>query len=66
MLVHVSIFYYSEIGMQIPPNLDENATEQRYVFKNSFSGATTICEYRKNEVSAARFTPLKEFTVVSV
>lgn len=34
----------------VPLRLDEAAAEQRYFFRNTFTGAFTICEFRKNEV----------------
>jgi hypothetical protein len=34
----------------IPSRIDENAVDQRYFFRNSFTGAVAICEFRKNEI----------------
>ncbi len=34
----------------VPPKLEENAIDQKYYFKNSFTGSIAICECRKNEV----------------
>ncbi len=34
----------------VPPHLDEKTSEQVYYFKNSFTGAVSLCEFRKNEV----------------
>ncbi len=34
----------------VPPKLEENAIDQKYYFKNSFTGSIAICEFRKNEV----------------
>ena len=36
----------------VPPRLDESAVDQKYYFRNSFTGAYSICEFRKNEVRA--------------
>jgi hypothetical protein len=35
----------------VPPKLEENSVEERYYFRNSFTGSAAICEFRKNEVS---------------
>jgi hypothetical protein len=35
----------------IPPNIDDHAVEQKYFFRNAFTGSVAICEFRKNEVS---------------
>lgn len=37
----------------VPPRLEEEATEMRYMFKNVFTGAAAICEFRRNEVRDA-------------
>ena len=42
--------WISSIFPDVPPRLDDSTTEQRYFFRNTFTGATTICESRKNEV----------------
>ena len=44
--------WISSIFPDVPPRLDDSTTEQRYFFRNTFTGATTICELRKNEVHA--------------
>jgi len=43
--------WVQSIFPDVPPRLDEKAVEQSYYFKNTFTGAFTICEFRKNEVS---------------
>lgn len=35
---------------EVPPNLEEEATEQRLAFKNTFTGAVSTVEYRRNEI----------------
>lgn len=42
--------WVQSIFPDIPPRLDENAAEERYYFKNTFTGAFSICEFRKNEI----------------
>ncbi len=39
----------------VPPKLEENSVEERYYFRNSFTGSAAICEFRKNEVSEMIF-----------
>ena len=34
----------------VPPRLDEGTTEQRYFFRNTFSGAVAVVEFRKHEM----------------
>lgn len=34
----------------VPPRLDEGVLDQVYYFRNTFTGATTTVEFRKNEV----------------
>ena len=36
----------------VPPRIEEEAAEMRYAFKNVFTGAISVCEFRKNEVRA--------------
>lgn len=35
----------------ITPRLDETAIEQVYYFRNTFTGAYSMCEFRKNELT---------------
>lgn len=35
----------------VPARIDENAVDQKYYFRNAFTSAVAICEFRKNEVS---------------
>jgi hypothetical protein len=34
----------------VPPRLTDDAIEERASYRNAFTGANTLCEYRKNEV----------------
>lgn len=36
---------------EVPPRLDEGVLDQTYLFRNSYTGATTTAEFRQNEVS---------------
>ena len=36
---------------EVPPRIADDAVDEKCFYKNSFTGACTICEYRKNEVS---------------
>lgn len=38
----------------VPPNIEENIVDQKYFFRNTFTGSVAICEFRKNEVSLER------------
>lgn len=42
--------WIQSIFPDVPPRIDENAVEQEFSFTNTFTGAVTTCEYRKNEV----------------
>eukprot|EP01036_Dinobryon_divergens_P032272 gene32272-41825_t len=39
--------WISAIFPDVPPRLDDSTTEQRYFFRNTFTGATTISNYRR-------------------
>ena len=43
--------WIQQIFPDVPPRLDEGVLEQIYFFRNTFTGATTRLEFRKNEVS---------------
>lgn len=34
----------------VPARLDESETEQKYYFRNTFTGAVSMCEFRRNEI----------------
>jgi hypothetical protein len=35
---------------EVPNRIDENLIEQKYYFRNTFTGAVSLCEFRKNEI----------------
>lgn len=37
----------------VPARIDENVVDQKYYFRNAFTSAVALCEFRKNEVSCA-------------
>ena len=34
----------------MPPRIADEAVAERCYYKNAFTGAATLCEYRKNEI----------------
>lgn len=42
--------WIQSIFPEVPPRMDENSMSQVYFFRNTFTTATCIVEFRKNEV----------------